>query len=81
MRATQTTGTTSPGPQSLRHSVGGWALRLRFQRSVLRRGLCVAVWGQPEGLRNSAPQAGEPSTSAERTKEEVQTCRRSRVTL
>ena len=48
-----------PGHHSLRRSGGAWVLRLRLWRSVLRRGLGLAMWGQHEGLRSSAPQAGE----------------------
>ena len=36
---------------SLGHLSGCWALRLRQWRSVLRRGLGLAVWRQPEGDR------------------------------
>ena len=36
-----------------------WALRLRLQRSVPGRGLGLAVWRQPKGIRSSVPQAGE----------------------
>ena len=36
-----------------------WALRLRLRRSVLGRGLGLAVWSQIQRLRSSAPQAGE----------------------
>ena len=38
-------------------------LSLRLQRSVPRRGLGLVVWGQPEGLRSSAPRAGEQFTT------------------
>ena len=48
-----------PGHHSLRHSGGGWALRLKLCRSVPGRGLGLAVWGQPKGLRSTVPQAGE----------------------
>ena len=34
-------------------------MRLRLQMSVPGRGLGLAVWGQPKGLRSSAPQVGE----------------------
>ena len=36
---------------SLRHLGGGWVLRLRLWRSILGRGLELAVWRQPEGAR------------------------------
>ena len=56
-----------PGCHILRCSLRGWALRLRLQRSVLGRGLGLALWGQPEGLRSSThrerrgtPWQGEP---------------------
>ena len=48
-----------PGCHILRCSLRGWALRLRLQRSVLGRGLGLAVWREPKGLRNSALQVGE----------------------
>ena len=38
---------------------GLWVLRLRLRRSVPWRGLGLVVWGQSEGLRSFAPQAGE----------------------
>ena len=38
---------------------GGWALRLRLQRTVLGRGLLFAVWRHPEGLKSSVLWAGE----------------------
>ena len=41
-----------PEWHSLRCLGGGWALRLRLQGSVLRRGQGVTVWRQPEGLRS-----------------------------
>ena len=44
---------------SLRHLDGGWALRLRFWRSVPGRGLGLIAWGQPEGLRSSVSWVGE----------------------
>ena len=43
---------------------GGWALRLRLQRSVLG----LTVWRQPGGLESSEPQAGEQNTTAEGTR-------------
>ena len=43
---------------------GGWALRLRLQRSVPRRGLGLAVSGQSEGLGSCVPWAGEQNTTA-----------------
>ena len=39
------------------------------------------VWRQPEGLGSSGPRAGEQSTTAERTWEEVWACRRSKPPL
>ena len=39
-----------PGHHSLRHWDKGWAVRFRLWRSVLGRGLGLAVWRQPEGL-------------------------------
>ena len=48
-----------PGQHILRCSSGGWLLRLRLQGSVPGRGLGLAVWGQPKGLRSTMPQAGE----------------------
>jgi len=44
---------------SLRHSGGGWALRLRLWRSVPGRGLGLVVWRQTKGLRSRVPLAGE----------------------
>ena len=70
-----------PGHHSLRCSGGDWALRLRLQRSVLGRGLGLALWRQPEGLGRSMPQAGEQNTTAGGTQEEVWTHRRSKVLL
>ena len=43
-----------PGHHSLRGLGRGWALR-----SVPGRGLGLAVWRQPKGLRSSAPWVGE----------------------
>lgn len=45
------------GHHSLRHSEGGWALRLRLQKLVLVRGLGLALWRQPEGLGSIEPRA------------------------
>ena len=67
-----------PGHHRLRHSGKGWVLRLRLQRSVLGRGLGLAVWKEPEGLGSSVPWAMEQSTT-EGTWEEVWTCKRSKV--
>ena len=44
---------------SLKHSGGGWALRLQLQRSVSGRELGLAVWKQPERLEDGVPQARE----------------------
>ena len=44
---------------SPRCSGGVWALRLRIQRLILRRGLGLAVWRQSEGLSSSVPQVGD----------------------
>ena len=44
---------------SQRRSSRDWALRLRLQRSVPRRGLGLTVWRQPKGLRSRAPWEGE----------------------
>ena len=70
-RATQTVGSTTPRHHSLRHSGGSWVLRLRLWRSVLGRGLGLAVGRQPEGLGSSATWAGEWSTTAKGVWEEV----------
>ena len=35
------------------------ALKLRLWRSGLGRGLGLAVWGEPKGLRSAVPWAGE----------------------
>ena len=40
-----------PAHHSQRHYGGGWAPRLRLQRSVLGRRLKLAVWKQPKGAR------------------------------
>ena len=52
-----------PGHHSLRSLGGGWALRLRLLRLVLGRGLGLAEWGQPEGVRSSVPWVGEQYTT------------------
>ena len=39
------------GHHSLKHWGGGWALRLRLQRSAPGRGLGLDVWKQPEEAR------------------------------
>ena len=76
------------GYHSLRHSGRGWVLRPRLQRSVPGRGLRLALWRQTEGLRSSAPWAGEwCATSwgvdcrAEGTQEKVLAGRRGKVPL
>ena len=56
-------------------------LELRLQRSVLGRGLGLAVWRQPEGLRSNVPSAGEWNSTAEGSREEVWACRRSKPPL
>ena len=48
-----------PRHHSLRHLGRDWVLRLRLQRLVQGRGLGLAVWGLPKGLRSSAPWAGK----------------------
>ena len=48
-----------PGHHSLKLLGGDWALRFRLRRSVLGRGLGLAVWEQPKGLRNGVPWVGE----------------------
>lgn len=70
-----------PGHHSLRNSGQGWTLTLRLQRSVLGSGLVLTVWRQPEGLKNISPLAGEESTRAEGTQEEVWAHRRSKAAL
>ena len=70
-----------PGHHSLSCLGGGWAQRLRLQRSVPGRGLGPAVRGQPEGLRSKAPQAEEGNTMAEGTQEKVRTHRRGKAAL
>lgn len=65
-----------PRHHNLRCSGGGWALRLRLWRSVPRED-----WGQHEGLRSSTPLAKEGNTTAERTREKVQTSRRGKAPL
>ena len=59
-RAAQTIGTTAPRHHRLRCSGGGWALRLRFWRSVLGKGLGLAVWREPEGLGSRVLQSRKP---------------------
>ena len=46
----------TPQPEMLRWVL---ALRLRLWRSGLGRGLGLAVWGEPKGLRSAVPWAGE----------------------
>ena len=52
-------------------SGGGWVLRLRLWRSVLGRGLVLAVWRQPEGARGVVSRVGEQITKAKGTWAEV----------
>lgn len=66
---------------SPRCSGDSWALRLRIQRSVLGRGLGLAVWRQLEQLGSSVPWAREPSTIAEGSWEEVWDHRSSKAPL
>ena len=54
---------------------------LGFWRSVLGRGLGLAVWRQLEGIRSGAPRAREWSATAKRTWEEVWAHRSSKVPL
>ena len=56
-----------------------WALRLRLQRSVLGRGLGLAVWRQPEGLGSRVPWAGEKNAIAKGTQEEAWAYRTSKA--
>ena len=56
-------------------------LRLRLQRSVLGRGLGLAMWRQPEGLGSSVPWAGKQGTINKGTWEEVWSHRRSKAPL
>ena len=70
-----------PRRHCLRCSGRGWVLGFRMQRSVLGRGLGLAVWRRPEGLGSSVPWAGEQYTIAKGTQEEVWACRRSKVPL
>ena len=53
---------------------GGGMLRHRLWRSVLGRGLGLALWKQPEGLGSGVPRAAG-------TWEEVWACRRSKATV
>ena len=48
-RAAQTIGNTTSEHHSLRCLGGDWAPRLRLWRSVLGKGLGLAVWRDPEG--------------------------------
>ena len=64
-RAIQTIGTTAPGHQRLRSLGGGWALRLSLQKSVLGKGLGMAVWRQTEGPGSGVPWPGEQRATAE----------------
>ena len=56
-------------------------LRLRLWRSLPGKGLELAVWRQPEGLGSGVPQAGEQSTIAKGTQEEVWPHRRGKAPL
>ena len=70
-----------PGHHNLRQSDRVWALRLRFQSSVPRRGLGLDVWRQPENLGSSVALSGEQITTAKRVWEEAWACRRSKAPL
>ena len=54
---------------------GGWALRLRFPRSIPERRQGLVVWRQPEGLRSGAPWAQKLRFTAKGTQEEVWACK------
>ena len=68
---------------------GGWALRLRLQRSVPGSGLGLVVWNQPKGQgssvllveRSGTLRAGEWKAMAEGTQEKVWTHRRDKAPL
>lgn len=50
-RAAKIVGTTSLRHHSLKCLGRGWAQRLRLRRSVQGRKIVLAMWWQPEGLR------------------------------
>ena len=52
---------------------GGWALRLRLQRSALGKGLGLAVRRQPEGLGSSVTQPREPGRRSGPAEKQVTT--------
>ena len=81
MRAAQIICTTTPRDHSLRCTDRGQELRLRLWISVPGRRLGLAVWRQPGGLGSGAPWAGQLSTTAEETREEVWAHRRSKAPL
>ena len=58
----------------------GLGTELSLQRSVIGRGLGLAMWRQPEGLGSGAPWPGEPSATAEGN-QEIWACRKSKVPL
>ena len=58
---------------------GGWALRFRFQRTVLGRGLRLAMWRQPKALGSGVLWAGEGKTKAKGIQQEALVCRRSKA--
>ena len=56
----------TPQPEKLGQRLGTETQALEI---TSRRGLGLAVWRQPEGLRSSVPWAGEWNTTAEATQE------------
>ena len=57
----------------------GLGTETQFWRSVPGRGLGLAVWGQPKGLRSSVPWAGVWNAMGEGIQEKVWACRRARL--
>ena len=70
-----------PGQHRLKCWGRGWELRLRIWKSVLWRGLGLAVWRQPEGLRRCVLWAGKQSATVEGNQEEAWDLRRGRAPL
>ena len=77
----QTIGTTDLGHHTLRSLGRGWVLRLRLWRSVPGRCQGLVVWRQPKVLGGGMPWAGEQSSTAKGTKEEVLAHRRNKEPL